>query len=244
MKAAPARARAARTKARVPQRRRLRFFRTIIVCLLSLIVGFYGACILSIAALRWINPAITSVQLQRQFEAWAQHRPYHRRFAFAPLKRISPELQHAVIAAEDARFYQHNGFDWVQVQKVIDKDLDKGSLGRGASTIDQQLVKNLFLTTSRSLVRKAVETTLVPLMEIMLPKSRILELYLNVIEWGPGVYGAEAASEYWYHVPASRVTREQATRLAAIIPAPNRRRPQQMNDYSANIDVRMRQMNW
>ena len=215
-----------------------------VLCALVLVAAFYGACVLSIAALRWINPPVTSVQLQRRFQAITQRRPYRKHYEFVPLKRIAPVFQHAVIAAEDARFYQHHGFDWVQVQKVIDQDLDKGSVGRGASTIDQQLVKNLFLTTSRSFIRKGVEATLVPIMEFLLPKNRILELYLNVIEWGPGIYGAEAASEYWYHVPASRVSREQAQRLAAIIPAPNRRRPSQMNEYTAAIDVRMRQMGW
>lgn len=209
-----------------------------------LVVSFYAACVVAILFLRWINPPTTSVQLERRFQAFYGHRPYAKRSTFVPLRSISPHLQHAVIAAEDARFYQHHGFDWVQVQKVIDRDLDRGRLGRGASTIDQQLAKNLFLTTSRSLVRKAVEFTLVPLMEWMLPKNRILELYLNVIEWGPAVYGAEAASEYWYHVPASSVTRDQAVRLAAIIPAPTRRRPDHMNQYAADIEVRMRQMGW
>lgn len=182
--------------------------------------------------------------MERRFQSFVAHRPYRKQYAFVPLKRISPALQHAVIAAEDARFYQHHGFDWVEVQKVIDQDLDKGKLGRGASTIDQQLVKNLFLTTSRSMLRKGAEFTLVPLMEALLPKNRILELYLNVIEWGPGVYGAQAASQYWYHAAASQVDRNQAIRLAAIIPAPTRRKPGQMNEYSAAIETRMRQMGW
>ena len=110
-----------------------------------------------------------------------------------PLARIAPELQHAVIAAEDGRFYQHHGIDWKEVQKVVDQDLDDGRIGRGGSTITQQLVKNLFFTTSRSFLRKGIEFTLAPVAELILPKQRILELYLNVIEWGPGVYGAEAA---------------------------------------------------
>ena len=127
-----------------------------------------------------------------------------------PLNRISPDLQHAVISAEDGRFYQHHGIDWQEVQKVVDKDMDQGKLGRGGSTITQQLVKNLFLTTNRSLIRKAVEFTLAPAAELVLPKRRILELYLNVIEWGPGIYGAEAAAQAWYNIPAAKVNREQA----------------------------------
>ena len=217
------------------------WFKILLLCLAALVAAFYGLCILTIAALRWIHPPTTSVQLERRFHS---HGPYKKQYMWVPLRRISPALQHAVIAAEDARFYQHRGFDWVQVQKVIDRDLEKGKFGRGASTIDQQLVKNLFLSTSRSFVRKGVEFTLVPVMETVLPKNRILELYLNVIEWGPGVYGAEAASEYWYHVPASQIGRDQAARLAAIIPAPSKRRPALMNEYSEDIETRVRQMGW
>src|SRR5271170_7680737 len=99
------------------------------------------------------------------------------------------------------------------------------NLGRGGSTITQQLVKNLFLTTERSFVRKGVESSLVPMAEAFLPKDRILELYLNVIEWGPGIFGAEAASEHYYRIHASQITREQAARLAAVIPAPLKRKP-------------------
>ena len=159
-----------------------------------------------------------------------------------PLSRISRDLQHAVIAAEDGRFYQHRGFDWKEIQKVAEKDAEEGKLGRGASTITQQLVKNVFFTTHRSLLRKGIETTLTPVAEMILGKNRILELYLNVIEWGPGIYGAEAAAENWYRISAARVNRDQAARLAAIIPSPLRRKPAAMNDYSAQIQERMRSM--
>ena len=115
---------------------------------------------------------------------------------------------------------------------------------RGASTIDQQLVKNLFLTTSRSLLRKAVEATLVPPAEIILGKQRILELYLNIVEWGPGVYGCEAASRCYFRVPASRISREQGARLAAVLPAPRRRKPSSMTLYADRILVRMQQVGW
>ncbi len=229
------------SRAKPKRVKRRGWWKILLLCLLALVVGFYALCVLSIVALRWIHPPTTSVQMERRFHS---HGPYKKQYTWVPLKRISPALQHAVIAAEDARFYQHRGFDWVQVQKVIDQDLEKGKFGRGASTIDQQLVKNLFLSTSRSFVRKGVEFTLVPVMETVLPKNRILELYLNVIEWGPGVYGAEAASEYWYHVPASQIGRDQAARLAAIIPAPLKRRPASMNEYSEDIETRMRQMGY
>lgn len=203
-----------------------------------------AAPILLIAALRWIDPPTTAVHIQRRLEAWSAHKAYNKRYTFAPLERISPNLRHAVVAAEDTRFEEHSGIDWVEMQKVIEKDWQKGKLGRGASTISQQLVKNLFLTTKRSLVRKGLEFLLVPPAELMLGKERILELYLNVIEWGPGVYGAEAASRYWYNTSCLRLDREPAARLASVIPNPLRRKPERMDGYTSVILTRMRQMGW
>ena len=170
--------------------------------MVSLVVGLYALCGAGIVLLRWINPWTTTVQMERRVQALRAHRPYKKRYEFVPLARISLNLQHAVVAAEDGRFRQHHGFDWVEMQKVLEDDMKRHRLGRGGSTITQQLVKNLFLTTERSFVRKGVESSLVPLMEAFLTKDRILELYLNVIEWGPGIYGAEAASEHYYHVHA------------------------------------------
>jgi monofunctional biosynthetic peptidoglycan transglycosylase len=152
-------------------------------------------------------------------------------------------LQHAVIAAEDSRFYRHHGVDWEEMEKVVEEKLERGRL-RGGSTISQQLLKNLFLTTYRNPLRKAVEFSMVYIEELILPKHRILELYLNVIEWGPGIYGAEAASRYYYRIPAARLNRDQAARLAACIPSPLTRRPAHMDDYSAEILARMQRMGW
>ncbi len=209
----------------------------------AIVLVFYGSIALSLAALRRIDPLFSAVQVERHIQAWIHRTPYHKRYRFVPLDRISTEFQHAVIAAEDARFYQHHGFDWNQVQIALDESMEGGRT-RGASTITQQLVKNLFLTTSRSAVRKGVEFTLVPMAEHILGKRRILELYLNVIEWGPGVYGAEAAAQYHYGISAARVDRDEGARLAAILPAPLRRKPARMNDYSVRILERMRQMGW
>jgi monofunctional glycosyltransferase len=225
-----------KTRRKIPQK--------IVIAVVTLIVGLYALCGLGIVFLRWINPWSSMVQIQRRVEAWRAHRPYKKRYEFIPLASISPNLQHAVVAAEDGRFRQHHGFDWIEMQKVMEDDMRRGRLGRGGSTITQQLVKNMFLTTERSLLRKGAEFALVPLMEALLTKDRILELYLNVIEWGPGIYGAEAASERFYHIHASEVTREQAARLAAIIPAPLKRKPERMNEYSAIILDRMAQSGW
>ena len=203
---------------------------------LILVAVFYAGCLGELLALRWIDPPTTAVQVERRLEALWRHKPYRKRQAFVPLSRISPDLQHAVISAEDGRFYQHHGIDWHEVQKVVDKDMEQGKL--------QQLVKNLFLTTNRSLIRKAVEFTLAPAAELILPKRRILELYLNVIEWGPGIYGAEAASQAWYNVPAAKINRDQAARMAAILPLPLRWKPEHMGSYSSEILRRMTQTGW
>jgi monofunctional biosynthetic peptidoglycan transglycosylase len=221
-----------------------RIFRTVVRWVLVLVAAFYGLCLAELVALRWINPPTTAVQVQRRVEAWLHHQTYRKREVFLPLARISPDLQHAVISAEDGRFYQHHGIDWQEVQKVVDKDMDEGKLGRGGSTITQQLVKNLFLTTNRSLIRKAVEFTLAPAAEWILPKRRILEVYLNVIEWGPGAYGAEAGAQLWYNVPASKLNRDQSAKMAAILPAPLRWKPEHMGSYSAEILRRMAMTGW
>lgn len=218
--------------------------RKIIVGAILLVLSLYAWCAFSIFALRWIDPFTTAVQMERRVSAGWKGQPYRKRYEFVPMGKISPHLQHAVVAAEDGRFLTHHGFDWIEMQKVLAKDIERHKLGRGGSTITQQLTKNLFLSTERSLVRKGVEFTLVPMVEALLTKDRILELYLNVIEWGPGIYGAEAAAEVYYHEHASEVTREQAARLAAIIPAPLKRKPVQMNSYSAEILDRMTKTGW
>jgi monofunctional biosynthetic peptidoglycan transglycosylase len=221
-----------------------RLVRRILLALLAGVLAGYLFCCLALVALRWVRPWTTCVQMERRVEALVDHAPYHKRYDPVPLSRISPNLQHAVIAAEDGRFYQHHGIDWEAVDKVVQEDLEEGRVGRGGSTITQQLVKNLFATTSRSWLRKVFEFSLAPVAELILGKQRILDLYLNVIEWGPGIYGAEAAAGNYYHTSAARLTREQSAHLAAIIPNPRRRKPGRMNDYSAEILVRMRQMGW
>ena len=198
---------------------------------------------LILVAARWIDPPSTVVHMERRFQAWIHHKPYRERYEFVPLSQISPDFQHAVIAAEDARFYQHHGFDWQAMQIAAEDDLD-GSRIRGGSTLTQQLVKNLFFGTGRSILRKGAEFTLVPVAELVLGKHRILELYLNVVEWGPGVYGAESASLYHYQTSARNIDREQSARLAAILPLPLKRRPDRMNRYSGLILERMDQLGW
>ncbi len=204
----------------------------------------YAAATLGLIALRWINPFTTGVQVERRVEALLANRTYRKRYNFVPLNRISKDLQHAVVAAEDTRFFRHHGIDWKEVSEVVEDGIESGHIDRGASTITQQLVKNLFFTTHRSALRKIPELTLAPVAEAVLSKQRILELYLNVIEWGPDVYGAEAAARFHYNVPASNVDRGRAVRLASIIPSPRKRKPGRMDRYSGKIENRMRQMGW
>lgn len=224
-------------------RRKPRLLRRIARWCLLAAVCFYGLAAASLFALRWIDPPFTAVHVQRRVESWFAKPAYHKRYRFVPLSRISRHLQHAVITAEDARFFEHHGFDWKEIREAVEVDPEDGRV-RGASTITQQLVKNLFLTTRRSVIRKGMEVTLTPLAEAILSKRRILELYLNVIEWGPGVYGAEAAARHHYSAPAERLTREQAARLAAILPSPRRRRPARMDKAAARILERMAQTGW
>jgi monofunctional biosynthetic peptidoglycan transglycosylase len=199
---------------------------------------------LTLVAFRWIDPPTTAVHVERRLQTVIHGKPYKEHYEFVPLSQISPNLQHAVIAAEDARFYQHHGFDWQAMEIAAEDDLEGDRRIRGGSTITQQLVKNLFFGTGRSILRKGAEFTLVPIAELVLGKQRILELYLNVVEWGPGIYGAEAACHTWDKTSARAVTREEAAQLAAILPAPLKRKPERMSRYSAIILERMRQMDW
>jgi monofunctional biosynthetic peptidoglycan transglycosylase len=231
----------AQTHARIELcKKYFRFFAPWLVIGVALLWSF--AALLLLAA-RWVDPPTTAVHIERRLQAFVQQTPYRKRYKFIPLSQISPNLQHAVIAAEDGRFYQHDGFDWHQIQIAADEDWE-GKRTRGASTITQQLVKNLFFGTGRSFLRKGAEATLVPVAEFVLGKQRILEIYLNVVEWGPGIYGADAACRTYDGTTAGKIDREQAARLAAILPAPLKRRPARMNQYSALIQLRMRQMGW
>lgn len=198
--------------------------------------------LLSLVALRFIDPPTTGVQMQRRVESWFTKGKYVKHYEFVPLLHIASPLQHAVIAAEDGNFYKHHGFDWEQIRDAVE-DAEAGH-PRGASTISQQLVKNLFFTTHGNILRKGAEFAIVPLAELVLGKNRILELYLNVIEWGPGVFGAQAAAQLHYGTSASKINREQGARLAAVLPSPRRRKPARMDRYSAIILGRMTQLGW
>jgi monofunctional biosynthetic peptidoglycan transglycosylase len=142
------------------------------------------------------------------------------KYKWVPYKKISPNLKRALIAAEDAKFVDHEGFDWEGIQKAYEKNKKRGKIVAGGSTISQQLAKNLFLSTKRTPWRKGEEIIITLMLEAVMDKQRIFEIYLNVIEWGNGVFGAEAAARHYFGVSAARLSPEQAARLAAMVPNP------------------------
>ncbi len=215
--------------------------RRILVVALAVAATYLGGCFLALVAYTSAFPPITSVQVQRTIEAAVSGSDHGRQYAPKPLSQIDRSLPLAVVAGEDSRFFTHRGVDWKEVGKAIQAYRNGDEL-RGASTITQQLVKNLFLTTHSTVLRKALEVPLTYEAELVLSKRRILELYLNVIEWGPGIYGAEAAAQYHYGSSARALTRSQAAALAACIPAPLTRRPQTAGRYQYVILQRMSQI--
>ena len=150
---------------------------------------------------------------------------------WVPYGRVSRHLKLAVVAAEDANFISHSGFDWDAMRKAHERNIREGEIVVGASTITQQLAKNLFLPASRTWWRKAQEAVITVMLETLLTKRRILEIYLNVAEWGDGVYGAEAAARYHYGVPAAALSPPQAARLAAMLPSPRSYTPRSATLY-------------
>lgn len=194
----------------------------------------------SISSLRNENPVTTSMIEHRLSEARSEGREQRKFLIWTPMEQISPHLQRAVLAGEDSRFFEHDGFDWDAINKAWDEAVREGekeakaegeydpeawippmpSFKRGASTVTQQLSKNLYLSEDRNFLRKGREAIYTYYLEKELSKKRILEIYLNVIEWGDGIYGAEAASRNYFKKSASALTREEAAYLSAMIPSP------------------------
>ena len=189
-----------------------------------------------IAWYRTHAPRETSFMAQRMDELRARHPQAQLKYQWVPYERISQHLKRAIIAAEDATFATHRGFDWDGIRNALEKNRKKGHVVSGGSTITQQLAKNLFLSPEKSYLRKAEEAVVTVLLEAMLPKQRILELYLNVIEWGSGVFGAEAAAQRHFGVSAAQLSAEQAARLAAMTPSP---RVFERNIHSAYLSRRV-----
>jgi monofunctional biosynthetic peptidoglycan transglycosylase len=200
---------------------RIRWQRVRRFLVIAVAVFVIGPIVLALP-LNFIQPPTTAVILWRAAQRLADgKRPAYPRRRVVARSGISPNLRRAVLAAEDDRFYLHLGFDFEEIGKALEKRQRGGSL-RGASTITQQVAKNLFLWEGRSFIRKGVEAYLTLVLELCLTKDRILDLYLNMAEWGDGVFGAEMAARTHYRKSARNLSREEAARLAAILPAPRR----------------------
>ena len=168
----------------------------------------------------WFNPS-TSAFMERRLEVLQEDNPEAAlRHKWVPYARISINLKRAMIAAEDAKFLDHDGFDWEAIQKAYEKNIVKGKIVAGGSTISQQLAKNLFLSGKRTPWRKGQEALITIMIEKVMTKRRIFEIYLNIIEWGNGVFGAEAAARHYFGTSAANLDAEQAAQLAAMVPKP------------------------
>jgi monofunctional biosynthetic peptidoglycan transglycosylase len=202
--------------------RRSSFARRVLRAVLWSAVIFVAASVLGVLSLRWINPPFSAFMAEAQLSAWADRdKDYVSRHSWVGLDRISPNLPLAVVASEDQKFPEHWGFDVAAIEKAYALNQHSHKV-RGASTISQQVAKNLYLWSGRSYVRKGLEAYFTILIEAFWPKRRILEMYLNIAEFGHGIYGAEAASQHFFHEPASRLSRADAAVLAAVLPSPQR----------------------
>jgi monofunctional biosynthetic peptidoglycan transglycosylase len=202
--------------------RRRRILRRLLIALLVLML----APVPFILLFALVNPPTTSIIMQRTASRlWIGKRPVYPTHTPVSHAKLSPNLHRAVLASEDDRFYLHHGVDLVEVKKALARRRAGGGL-RGASTLTQQVAKNIFLWNGRSYIRKGMELYIALWMELLLSKERILDLYLNLAEWGDGVFGAEAAAQAHFRKSAASLTREEAARLAAILPSPVRWKPQ------------------
>jgi len=199
----------------------------IIIFVISAVILSIGLCFIfpDIAKLKKENPGKTSFMKYREKEWQQQGKKIRIRQTWRPLSGISPYLIRAVLIAEDDKFYQHEGFDFEAIQKAVEKDIKQKKFKFGGSTISQQLAKNLYLSPSKNPARKLLEAFLTLRIEKTLSKKRILELYLNVAEWGDGIFGIETASLHYYGKPASALNPEEAARLASVLPNPRKFNP-------------------
>lgn len=204
------------------------------------------ASVLQVLALRFIDPPTSMFMLVRQLEAWREgDREFRIQYQWRDLDRIAPALPLAVVAAEDQNFATHHGFDLEAIRKAREHNA-RGGRTRGASTISQQVAKNLFLWSGRSWLRKGMEAWYTMLLELLWPKTRILEVHVNIAEFGDGIYGAQAASRRFFGVDASGLGNAQAARLAAVLPSPRRYSAAQPGPYvqrrTQQIERQMRQI--
>ena len=205
-----------------------------IVLFLFLPLLLYFILMPDISRLKKENPQKTAYMKYREKESAKKGKRYRVQQIWVPLARVSPFLVKAVLIAEDDKFWQHEGFDYEAMQKALEKDIKSGKFRSGGSTVSQQLARNLYLSPEKNLPRKMAEAMITWRMEKTLSKRRILEIYLNVIEWGEGIFGAEAASKRYFGKPSSDLTPEEASRLASVLPNPRKYNPAGDQRYVLN----------
>jgi len=201
---------------------------------------FVLASVAAVGVLRFVDPWTSAFMIESRIAAAARGERYRTDYRWVDYENISPNLKIAVVASEDQKFPRHSGFDLDEIADALEDSIDGGPM-RGASTISQQVAKNLFLWPGRSFLRKGIEAYFTVLLETLWPKRRILEVYLNVAEFGPGIFGVGAASQRFFGEPASRLSREQAARLAAVLPAPRNLRADRPSAYVRSRTARIAQ---
>ncbi len=204
-----------------------------LIALAGLFVLYQASIVARIAWWVHHDPASTSLMAQRIDELRQRNPKAVLKHQWVSYQRISVNLKRAIVAAEDAKFLDHEGFDWAGIQYAMEKNQRRGKVVAGGSTITQQLAKNLFLSSQRTLVRKAEEAFITTMLEALMSKRRILEIYLNFVEWGEGVFGAEAAARHYFGESARSLSAEQAARLAAMLPRPRYYERNQNSAYLA-----------
>lgn len=204
------------------------------------IVVFFILSIVSVIIYRWVPIPLTPLMLIRDIEQLGNGKGITMKHDWVPLEEISPKLQLAVVCSEDQNYLKHYGFDLGAIKKAM-KENEQGKRIRGASTITQQTAKNVFLWQGRSYIRKGLEVWFTLLIETFWSKERIMEVYLNSIEMGNGIYGAEAASQYWFHKSAKKLTKDDAAAIAAILPNPLRLKANPASDYVSKRKVWIKQ---
>ena len=192
----------------------------VLLAISAVLIGYQCYVLGKLCWLNKHNPAMTAF-MEARLDKMRESRPDARLgFVWAPYDRISDNLKRAVLTSEDDKFVDHDGFDWEGIQKALEKNEKRGKVVAGGSTISQQLAKNLFLSGERSFLRKGQEAIITVMMEGVMDKQRILEIYLNVIEWGDGIFGAEAAARHYFGLSAAQLSAPQAAKLAAMVPRP------------------------
>lgn len=209
------------------------FFRTLLKIIWKIILWFFISSVVTVIVFRWVPVPLTPLMIIRCVQQKSDGKDMRMKHDWVEFKKISPKLQLAVVCSEDQNYLKHFGFDWGAIEKAM-KENEKGGKIRGASTITQQTAKNVFLWPGRSYIRKGFEVWFTLLIEIFWSKERIMEVYLNSIEMGDGVYGAEAASKFWFSKSASALTKDEAAAIAAVLPNPLRYKANPPSNYIAN----------